>query len=1501
MNAATQTVTSTAFASKDDELFLDLRDRLQDVSTQLSSYTRVTSEFLTGSTGDQSRSASQVGLISKILFGVVAALTLILNIVLHFIDASYGQMIIVNVAISVLYVLVGMCVISDLSKGRSYFQDERMHLQERLKTVTENLRCLLQERMQLTESLCDIKWQCENEQIKLQMSKMEVLGQQEKADFLSTSVAEKSSHLQDLLREISSAEGRKEKLLLEKQTLDAEIDSNTKRLEQSHQEINRLASEIESLKLRELDIDSELQRENEALKEMREARETRQSEMETLADTLSRLSKDVLERESILKSISDEIATNESQVARLQEVIEGLNAKILAAEQQIQSEQERANEIVSECQSIEEKKQAIQDSIEGANQMLIDLEKQVENATHNKHELEQGIEKLQIENLELVNQTVALEAHLAMQLELVTQCEAHLKALTDAQNDKETLIKGLGEECELAEKRAAHLLKNLNELDYLFVAKSMAEQSDDNRLAQEGLLYTDNPSQHSSDIAQSPTYQRCEGETDQCSAIESMMIELEAKQSEAQAVIDESIHASLEAAKQISDAELRVEMLNKKSDGLNEQIQERANELYQLKQDLISIRAEKRDLENSLREKENAEAQLAEINDSIEKHHAEIARLRSNLEELEELWDTKTADSTRLDHEIAELTTKLAETRSEMESNHGEITNLISTKLELEESCLLLRDANLDLIEAKNNAEKDLLAIKGEVAVESENLKKLLDEQMLRAEEIDRLSDRLQSDRNIQADMEFEIDVLRERKRELSDLEGHVERTKNKLVVLEEQASSVESEVHSRKIELSETETRLKQMLLEIQQCETCIEKLQNAETEASQRIHSWKMKEDDAIAVHERIVNDLTLRQRQLDDVNRELEKNKSSNAEESSRLIALAEEVKEAQAISEQWQEYIATLRSEIEIGTSKKAMLDKEIEVLQSQCESLSHETQLARDNLDAIHTKRAALNDERQAMEAVLFKLQNEVKLAESSLDAYLSQQRDATEALCDLEDSHSELQSRIDAALNEHRVEEARLSSLKDQFYQLESQISELQQQRDDYLLQLEELKSETQSVENASTERRAILTHLESKIMTLEQTVDKLNELEKDCCDRNEELNRIERENNELCLRKHSLEEEVAELESKQRVLRELEEEVLEKTHALSILKTESARQQEELRRLENEIDDKRLVEGNLAAKEMQLSDIENSLQSLEEERQRRESRLRDFEQRITAQNEELNRVTSQFKEKNEQLLEIETSIEAKQREADGLSIKIEQSQKEMRKLATLRSSSEETIAELLQDIDKRREEIQLTRQELRSAEESENSMKIQLAAIELQIDALQENKMEAEAQLHATKSQLETENTTLIAIREQTERSSQELLSMESQMLQIQEEIAKVNEELQSLTAKRDLSTQSVENDVPVPKTSASDTFPQVVDSETLASGDVVNTNRHETQIEEDAWSTLDALRQIEESMRVDLEFATTDRFGSLRQRDSKPEQLTLSNVIANKDPWSEIFAGNG
>jgi hypothetical protein len=131
MNSITETNTPAISNSKESRVLLDLQDDLKDLLAKITSFTKVTAEFLTEVPQDETSSVAKISLVTKALFGIVAALTFAFNIGLNFLDASYGQMIIANMAISVLYVLVGMCLISDLSRGRTHFQNEREQMRER--------------------------------------------------------------------------------------------------------------------------------------------------------------------------------------------------------------------------------------------------------------------------------------------------------------------------------------------------------------------------------------------------------------------------------------------------------------------------------------------------------------------------------------------------------------------------------------------------------------------------------------------------------------------------------------------------------------------------------------------------------------------------------------------------------------------------------------------------------------------------------------------------------------------------------------------------------------------------------------------------------------------------------------------------------------------------------------------------------------------------------------------------------------------------------------------------------------------------------------------------------------------------------------------------------------------------------------------------------------------------------------------------------------------------
>ncbi len=317
MNSISETNTPAISNSKESRVSLDLQDDLKDLLAKITSFSKVTAEFLTAVPQTEASSVRKISLITKALFGIVATLTFALNVGLNFLNASYGQMIIANMAISVLYVLVGMCLISDLSRGRTHFQNEREQLRERIQTVSEFLRNLLQERVQLVNSVSEIKWHLENEQTKFQMCKLEVASQQEKLEYLSATITDKTSLLDDLKQNVIDVENQHEKLLAQKQALLDELDETTNQVQTQKAEIDCLASEVESLKLKEQDAEAALQATNDLIQETSVRCEERQLELVATDEKLGSLEKDVLEKEDYLRQLSDKVCECENRLLQL--------------------------------------------------------------------------------------------------------------------------------------------------------------------------------------------------------------------------------------------------------------------------------------------------------------------------------------------------------------------------------------------------------------------------------------------------------------------------------------------------------------------------------------------------------------------------------------------------------------------------------------------------------------------------------------------------------------------------------------------------------------------------------------------------------------------------------------------------------------------------------------------------------------------------------------------------------------------------------------------------------------------------------------------------------------------------------------------------------------------------------------------------------------------------------------------------------------------------------
>jgi chromosome segregation ATPase len=830
-----------------------------------------------------------------------------------------------------------------------------------------------------------------------------------------------------------------------------------------------------------------------------------------------------------------------------------------------------------------------------------------------------------------------------------------------------------------------------------------------------------------------------------------------------------------------------------------------------------------------------------------------------------------------------------------------EITNLRGTRDELEEMCISLRDKATDSLNAKNEAERDLTALRNEIVVESDNLQMLIAEQDKQLREIDRVAQSLQAQRDQQSDIELDLDILYQREKDLQRLEREIENAQYQLDLLVERAVTAETDVRTRQEELLESETRWNQMQLDVQQFEARIADLERGEEAANQNLSSLKMKEEEAIAYHEGIRNDAESGRRELEELHQEIKANEARNVEVSSRLQSLADEVKEAQSIAEQWQAYIVSLQREIQDSTTRKASLEKEIESLQSKTASLQSETRSARDLLDSMNAEHHAIVDQRTAAEQVLSQINSDVKSAESQLSIYFTQQRDAEDALRKLESERTELENDIALAVDQWELEQSKVSDLQSQFHPLKNLIVELQKEKEQHLLQIESLKEESESLGESNQESRARLSQLKVEILSLELTANELEKLQGDCVDRNTELRRLAMELDELNNRKQVAEQEVLELEQKQQGLYQVEQEFEDKSIAMANLKIEYQQRNDQLRLLENEISAKNGVKASLAELENRLQETDLTLKALNEERLLRESNLKEIDKLIVTRDEELHRVTLLVQSKDVQIQELAEAIATRQEEAEGLTNRIEQSHKEIRKLATLRSSTEETIAELMQDVDRRREEILLCRQELKTAEQSEEAMKMQIASVESQMERLRKEKHELENQSAATKAQLEAGEAELLAIRSQSMFSAAEANALEKTIRSLQDEIVRVSDELQTMKLERESIPLLVETDNSTIQSEDLRQNDETSAVEPTTQETVREQDAQEMKTEEDVWTALNALRQLEETVRVDSRGFDSNRSEDRRATDLKTAARVPKQIIPRNDAWAEIFAKNG
>ena len=1450
MSTLSETIFEQYATPPENKALEDMQTDVQDLSRKVSSFAMDAAEILASEPVAPHGRSAKVSLLTKQLFGVVALVTLALNVGLHFVNASLGQMVVANLGISVLHVLVSMCVVSDLAKGKTHFQNKREQILERIQTVSEYLRELMHDRQQWVNAVSEVKWLLENEQIKLKMAKLEVSSQQDKLDFTLSLLAERTATLEGL---------EEEQLVLTR--------SNANMVDQNRQlmdDLQIVGQDLEAKERNKIQVDEEIAKlkelENVARIRMDEATRERDSQETKLAEKLQAL----MELQDNLQFVSEEwermserlaettnkVGENEALHQQLHQAIAKLTLEVEEKEIAVQANCNKSVELLTLYETLEVEKKDLVASIDAAKQELEKTEQQCKVANETSQMLEIQVQKMQQENIELINRTVQLESQSANQTERLVSGEAQLRSLEEMRKTKEATVQELQMELVQVERCVANLMQQLGELECLSVAKCVSEQLTTRAdTAVSGiqpipLLKDELPAEPCAACLQHQL------DAENRKGAEAMLAELESRQAVATLALDESLQAADDATKQVADAEQRVEMLARKANGLSDQVQERSAELYGLKQELIVTRAEVRELEVAKQQLILAEQELLSLQARVELNHAEFTNLQTQMTEFERVHQDKVNSARDLDRELSELQFQIDLARSEINASNCELEGLRTTKIELEHTCALLDEQSVRALKEKTDVNHELTRLQEAMEsarIDLQNLAEQRDQQALELEDLSR-----------------DVDLRRE------------------------QLSEIELEVR----ELSVREQAHDDLQLEI---EDALEHLENLRKEGASAASEAQERQQLVVASEKRI-QELALELKALEE--------ESAGAAE--RLKSITDEVADAQSVSQQWQSYLTSLQADMKVHSDCKASLEKELELLQSQVGDVRLRTQEVGDSLEAIQRDRQLAQEQFDREDLRLKAIQMEVEEAMSKRNSYVSQQSEAQRILENLQGELSQTEQVLACTVLQWEQEQARIVEGQSQRAELEAILLELQADQARFTSEVNTLTSESESLTNCNEASREMFERLEREVASLEMVKADLQQIEADYNERRSEVERFETELSDLHAKCHQLQSEIQELETKNSELAQLQHACESKQSSLLVLQTEYDDKlrmhqeidaeiacmkctHEDLVRLQNECDKK--VE-NLLQMENDLKTHESALLTMSKETDTKICELREIHDSLGA--------------KKLQLEDLDENIARKSLESDELVHQLDQSRREIGKLAAFRKSTEATIGELMQQVDSLQEAVSDCHRALEQAKMSKAEMDQKLTSVETQI----QSRMKDQAQLtHETKLanvELESKKSELTDLRSQIAKYEKDSIAWMESVRRIEIDYQLVNLELE---AKRIESSAVILEAIPEPVQQSEFQVESQVESQVAIAAEAnsmeeelgTKQNEMSTNVaEEDVWNSLNELTQLGKSVRVESVTVETEPKSDGLASISGSLNTLQPRSKPRADAWASIFSDN-
>ncbi len=182
-----------------------LQSDIDNLQNCLESYQEQLSIALHVPEGSNRWSKIRLSKTTAALFGAVVVFTLIVNVLLTCLQADHQQMLQANVGLGVLYALVSVAVLNDMSGSRNPLRSESESLQMRVMDITDQFRELLRTRQTWVEESTRTQWLSETNKLKLQLATREL-------ETTNESIAQHRETLEALKVAITAAEGQAAKL-----------------------------------------------------------------------------------------------------------------------------------------------------------------------------------------------------------------------------------------------------------------------------------------------------------------------------------------------------------------------------------------------------------------------------------------------------------------------------------------------------------------------------------------------------------------------------------------------------------------------------------------------------------------------------------------------------------------------------------------------------------------------------------------------------------------------------------------------------------------------------------------------------------------------------------------------------------------------------------------------------------------------------------------------------------------------------------------------------------------------------------------------------------------------------------------------------------------------------------------------------------------------------------------------------------------------------------------